>query len=223
MRKGEPDPRPRAPVRQLAHAELAPVRRTSLLTALRPPPLDFHQLFISRRSQRSLRRARLKDELGWLSYATAPQFVAVHEGLPRSRRPALASGALHAVTPILFSGGGRPRAWRCRPEAAVVDLLAITDGEAIRRLRAEAAELLPGCPGCDLIVVVVDDELLAAAYEDPDSLAWRDAGTLFQTLALAATALGLGFCPLGILGNAALDGLAAQDRFRALGMAVVGA
>jgi hypothetical protein len=126
------------------------------------------------------------------------------------------------VTPILVSGSGYPRAWQCRPEAGEVDVLKIADSLAIRRLRDEARDLLPDCRGCDLVVLASDDDLLAAAYETWQSLALRDAGALLQTLALAATALGLGFCPLGILGGAALQALASPRRFRALGVAVVG-
>ena len=189
---------------------------------LRPASLTFDDVFLNRRSRRALARALLRDELGWLGYATAAQFEAEHQGLPRLLKPALAAGGLHAVTPILVSGLGYPRAWRCRPEAGKVDVLTIADPQAIRRLRAEASELLPDCSGCDLVVLVLDEALLAAAYEFWASLAWRDAGALLQTLALAATALGLGFCPLGILGGAALEALASPRRFRALGAAVVG-
>ena len=182
----------------------------------------FDDVFLSRRSRRALARASLRDELGWLGYATTAQFEAEHQGLPRSLRPALAAGALHAVTPILVSGSGYSRAWRCRPESGEVDALMIVDALAIRRLRDEATDLLPDCRGCDLVVLVADDDLLAAAYETWQSLAWRDAGALLQTLALAAAALGLGFCPLGMLGGAALEALAAPRRFRALGAAVIG-
>lgn len=216
------DPRPKRPALSVTPTEVGHSRGRLAVRRLQPAALMFDEVFLSRRSRRALGRATLRDELGWLSYATASRFEGDHQGLPRSLRPALAAGGLHAVNAVLVSGSGSPRAWQCRPEAEAVDVLTIADPGAIRRLRNEARDLLPDCSRCDLVVLVADDDLLAAAYDDWGSLAWRDAGALLQTLALAATALGLGFCPLGLLGGAVLEALAAPSRFRALGAAVIG-
>jgi hypothetical protein len=169
-----------------------------------------------------MRRARLKDVLGWLSYATTPAFIGSQNGIPRSRGPALASGALQAITPVLLSGAGQPRVWRCEAQLGIVGQLAVADAASTLSLRAQARELLPDCRGCDLVVLVSDDALLESVYDEWETLAWRDAGAMLQTLGFAATALGLGFCPLGILGSMLLEGLAAPRRFRARGVAVVG-
>ena len=50
------------------------------------------------------------------------------------------------------------------------------------------------------LVLLGETGLVGAAYENPVSLLWRDAGALLATLHLCATSLGLGFCPLGVLG-----------------------
>ena len=89
-------------------------------------------------------------------------------------------------------------------------------------LRARAKEALPGTAGCDLIALICDMAALHAVYEAADSLGWRDAGATLQTLSLTATAAGLGFCPLALLGGEVCDALGMGPRWRSVGVAVVG-
>jgi len=61
-----------------------------------------------------------------------------------------------------------------------------------------------------------------AAYEHPESLVWRDAGSLLAVLHLTATALDLGFCILGPLGHDIVMGLRGPPTLIAVGTAAVG-
>lgn len=52
-----------------------------------------------------------------------------------------------------------------------------------------------------------------SAYADSETLVWRDAGAMLQTLALVAELFGLGFCPLGILGSEVVSALPSGGSF----------
>lgn len=56
-----------------------------------------------------------------------------------------------------------------------------------------------------------------------DSLSWRNAGALLATMQLAAGGLGLGFCPLGLLGEEVAASLfPSSGRLVAVGTCLVG-
>jgi nitroreductase len=96
------------------------------------------------------------------------------------------------------------------------------DRAKLVRFRDRTRELVPQADG-SIIVLVGDLVLISAFYENPGSLLFRDAGALLQTLALAAEAYGLGFCPLGLLGQEIVESLG-LDPMNAvpLGAAVLG-
>lgn len=96
------------------------------------------------------------------------------------------------------------------------------DRAKLVRFRDRTRELVPRADG-SIIVLVGDLVLISAFYENPGSLLFRDAGALLQTLALAAEAYGLGFCPLGLLGQEIVESLG-LDPMNAvpLGAAVLG-
>ena len=71
-------------------------------------------------------------------------------------------------------------------------------------------------------MLVGDMNRVAALYERPESLLWRDAGVLLQTLALVATAYRLALCPLGILGTAVVRALGLPEPILGVGVALIG-
>jgi len=61
-------------------------------------------------------------------------------------------------------------------------------------------------------------ELVSAAYDNPESLVWRDAGALLFAICLFAEGLGLAACPLGFVGQWSVEALGfPADRFLAVG------
>jgi len=186
------------------------------------PDVRFWEVLRSRRSRRSLAPAPLRETLGWLNASTRPAFTAEHLGLPRTKTPSISAGALNSITPLLLLGRGHPRLLRPRPLDAVAEVLSIHDVAPLLALRARAREAVPPTAGCDLVVLVCDMAKLGAAYDAADSLGWRDAGAVLQTLGLTATAAGLGFCPLALLGGEVCDALSIRPRLRGVGVAVVG-
>ena len=215
----DPTPRPDATPGERA---AWPVAGRLRVPELPLPDVGFWEVVRSRRSRRSLAPAPLRETLGWLNASTRPAFKAEHQGLPRTKTPSIAAGALNSITPLLLVGRGHPRVLRPRPLDAAAEWLAIHDAAPLETLRARAQQALPMAAGCDLVVLVCDMAKMGAAYEAAKSLGWRDAGALLQTLSMTATAAGLGFCPLALLGGEVRDALAIGPRFESVGIAVVG-
>jgi hypothetical protein len=89
--------------------------------------------------------------------------------------------------------------------------------------RQESGVLVPLNRGV-LIALASEPGKTAAKYENPHSLVWRDAGTVLGYMSVVAEALGLTFCPLGLLGKRFVSEMVAGDpRIQATGLAILGA
>jgi nitroreductase len=75
-----------------------------------------------------------------------------------------------------------------------------------------------------LIALAAESGRTAAKYENAESLIWRDAGIALGYMSIVAEALGLTFCPLGVLGEPYVSAVVSGDpRIQAAGLAVLGA
>ena len=73
-----------------------------------------------------------------------------------------------------------------------------------------------------LVGFIAESGKTASKYENPESLVWRDAGTLLGYMSLVAEALRLQFCPLGLTGDPELgDVLAPQSGLHGAGLSIV--
>jgi SagB-type dehydrogenase family enzyme len=131
------------------------------------------------------------------------------------------AGALHPIEVLLVIGTVNPRIARYDPLGHSLDLLRLRDASAMHDLLAKVREIVPQANGTT-IVLVGDERRVGAKYENPESLFWRDAGALLQTMSLVATANRLACCFLGILGVDALRAIGLQDRLTPTGVAVIG-
>nr|WP_137828000.1 hypothetical protein [Methylobacterium sp. L1A1] len=97
------------------------------------------------------------------------------------------------------------------------------DAALVATLNAVSVEAVLGRrTGCT-IRFVADVAKVAAAYEEPLSLVWRDAGCLLATLCFAAEWAGLCACPLGFEGQELVGPLGfSEQRFLATGAVQVG-
>lgn len=220
----EADPAPRSPPWG-GEAEPWPVRHTLQLAAPAPPPVStFAETLAARRSVRRMTAAPLREVANLLGFARAERRAWVHEGLRRASRPSPSAGALHPVEVLVVPMRGAPRAFRHVPDVPSLDILRVADPDALRLHRRFAAELAPEARGA-LLLFVGDAARVGAAYRRPDSLLWRDAGALLQTIHLCATAFRMAFCPLGPLGQEVFDAVLAPvdgRSLRAVGTALVG-
>ncbi|MGU3420801.1 hypothetical protein [Methylobacterium sp. D54C] len=103
------------------------------------------------------------------------------------------------------------------PDAHAFGILDV-DAARICALNGSAVRAVLGRETGCTIRFIADVAKVAAAYEEPYSLVWRDAGCLLATLCLAAEWLGLTACPLGFLGQDMVGGLRfPEPRFLAAG------
>lgn len=187
-----------------------------------PPSLTFTEVFEGRRSARELETAPLRTVLNLLGYALSPRFVREGDPLGRTRRPSLSSGALHPIETVIVHGRSRRRVLRYDARLHCVELLRVANSDAVKRFDNRCRSILPDASATTLCFIG-DSRRVAAAYDNYESLLWRDAGAVLQTVALTATAYRLGFCPLGLLGTDLVIALGLDRNFIVpVGCAVLG-
>lgn len=217
--RSDEDPRPRATPRTGKPALSWSVVRALRCPDIVPPPSQpFEAVLEQRRSERRLTRAPLRQVINAIAFATRPRAILEGDAFHRSRRPSPSAGALHPVDLVLIAP---PRAFRYEPLTHQVEVLRVARPEVLGHILHQSRIILPECSATP-IVFVADLARVACHYDNPESLLWRDAGALLQTLALVATAYGLAFCPLGILGGPILDALGVGSEAAAVGAAVMG-
>jgi len=91
-----------------------------------------------------------------------------------------------------------------------------------RPVWADMQRVLPA-PSATLLILAAEPGRTSAKYEAAASLVWRDAGVLLGFLAVAAEALGLNYCPLGVTGDSWVKRLLDQPGLAGVGAAFVGA
>jgi hypothetical protein len=199
-----------------------PVSRTMVLPPPVPPPItDFATVIAARNSSRHIRRTSLRETANFLAFACA---VRSTWGLDsaRSSRPAHSAGALHPVEVLLVAGARRDRVFRIDPLLNAIQSLRTRWTPPLKSLDAKLAAMLPHARS-DYLVFLADPAVTDSCYLDPESLIWRDAGALMQTLHFCATAYRLAFCPAGITGaELAAATFGADSRLIGAGVAVVG-
>jgi len=187
-----------------------------------PLPQDFSTIVEARRSARAMRLAPLRELVNVIAFATRPRFVRDDESFARSRRLSPSAGALHPIDVLLVDWRGSPRVMRYDTWEHRLELLIVGNAQALGDLAQKCVEILPNTRGTAL-VLLGDLSTVSAAYENPTSLFWRDAGALLQTLALTATAYRLAFCPLGILGGEVASAIGLdKEHSQSAGAAMIG-
>ena len=199
-------------------------RRVRELGFLPSPTAPFEDAIVSRRSVRRLQDAGLRQVLPVARFALRTRAEWSSGGLPRSSALPASFGALHVVQLLIaFERKGRPVLFRYLADADSLDWLRPPDLDRLAGLFERRKQFLPSASG-PLLIFAADMNLARAAYGEPESLVWRDAGALLQTMQVVAGAYRLGFCPLGLHGDEAVEALFGrdQDAVCAVGAAVIG-
>ncbi len=140
-------------------------------------------------------------------------------GFPLTMRPTPSAGAIHPIH-VLASAYQGHQWWRYDPnEHAIAEVVEVV--ATLPEIRLALQDVLPHVDGT-LLLFVAEPGKTFAKYEQGCSLVWRDAGVLLGHLALAAEALDLNFCPLGITGEPWASRLDQQGRLLGVGMALFG-
>lgn len=178
-------------------------------------------MLASRRSRREFAEPATHEDLAALfdlccrTQSTSPSGL----GFDLEFRPYPASGAIHSIHILVQRVTGE--GWS-RYDPHDHALVALPQSRiAADAARYRASEVVDA-PNATLIGFTAEPGKLAAKYEFPESLIWRDAGVLLGYLSLGAQALGLAFCPLGITGDPHLSIDLNQRHLRGMGMALLG-
>jgi len=137
-------------------------------------------------------------------------------GFSLERRGVPSAGAIHPVHILV-----------CDPSRALWQRY---DGErhAFHGLGAVPAGLLSACAAMvpwgqgRILFFAAEPGMTAAKYNDAVSLVLRDAGVLQGCAAIAAEALDLSFCLLGLTGDPWVSALSQEGKLRGVGAALVG-
>lgn len=164
----------------------------------------------------------LGDVLTVVAAATTIRSVAEGDLFARSKRTAPSAGALHPISVVIVRPGPPALPLRVDPASPGFQALSVVNRTAMcNQMRHLNAVVPSGQP--TYIVLLGDIRLVEAAYVNPNSLLWRDAGALLATLHLCAANLGLGFCPLGLLGESFKSAIFPEvDHMIACGTAAIG-
>jgi len=138
-------------------------------------------------------------------------------GFSIERRPTPSAGAIHPIH-IVVEGPGIP--WS-HYEAKSHALSRLSNGHLLEPLGSACAEIIDA-PNAWTLLFIAEPGRTAAKYAFAQSLVWRDAGVLQGTLAIAAEALDIGFCLLGLTGEPWASMLS-ENRLIGVGVALAGA
>ncbi|MCO3670171.1 SagB/ThcOx family dehydrogenase [Pseudomonas aeruginosa] len=141
-------------------------------------------------------------------------------GFDLEHRAAPSAGAIHPIH-IVLKRPGDDRWWLYEPRTHhLVELRQAA--EKLAGLFEHTRQVLEGADATRILFLAEPSKTLCK-YQDGCSLVWRDAGALLAVIALAATALELTFCPLGITGEPWASSLADQGKLAGVGLALLGA
>lgn len=221
LSKAQIDPVPRNVPLGFRPLDWPAVRRIALPRVALPPAVEFAAVLGERSSDRSIRRAPLRELANYLAFATLSKRKWGTAPI-RTSRPTHSAGALHPVEIVIVAGSARRHLLRLDQTAGALDRLRTVARKPLDDLNGRITDIFPDAR-CDYLVLLADFALAEAHYVEPETLIWRDAGALMQTLHLCATAYRLAFCPAGIRGHELAEALfGATSRVWSVGAAVVG-
>ena len=173
----------------------------------------------SRRTARAFRALEVRNLGDWLDMSCRVQQIQRSDlGFDLSRRPAPSAGAIHPIH-VVLSTPGQP-GWH-RYDAKEHTLVAFESSLAAHEVHKAMQGVLTA-PDATLVLLAAEPGMTGAKYDHPASLIWRDAGALLAVMGLAAQALSLAFCPLGVTGEPWVGRLLEERGLVGVGAAFVG-
>ena len=172
----------------------------TLLLSRSPPACNTSaaSLLRSRRTARHFGEVLPADLSGWFDLSCrVQQRQSSGLGFDLTRRPAPSAGAIHPIHVVLTW----PQASDWHRYDPFDHALRSFHGKADPREAHASLQQVLAAPDAALVLLAAEAGRTQAKYEHAASLVWRDAGALLATMALAAHALSLAFCPLGVTGE----------------------
>ena len=180
---------------------------------------ELGQLLRTRRTERQFDAISDADLGAWLDLCCRSELVqgSIY-GFDLRWKPTPSAGAIHPIHLVLGTPG--LATWRRYDDVGhgLVDVPSALDARDVHRF---VQDVLPA-PHATVILLAAEVGKTAAKYDHPASLVWRDAGALLAVMGLAAHALSLAFCPLGVTGEPWVGRLLDQQGLFGVGAAFVG-
>lgn len=213
------DPKPK-PVQRAVSCRLLSSGSEQLSAAAERPSIDYFDVLESRRSAvpiSDLTRSQLATLLWHSGRSMHTQRNA--NGILRQKRPYPSAGAIYEVEALVL----RPFSNALSRYNAIAHSLEEVQADPIRlsQFKAERASIV-GENGTAMLFAYHLCPL-EAAYDEAQSLGWRDVGSIQVVFHLTATALGLRSTLFGILGSTLVESLSSScGRYIGAGGLVVG-
>jgi len=158
---------------------------------------NFFDAIKVRRSEKRLKKL-IDDQLDHLLwFSSKAHAVAMNDGYLFSLRSSPSAGAIHPID-IIIHRPDNVRLEYYNPFEHCLYPLNLNQG-IVDAFLQHIAEAFPNRDGV-LLWFVGHGDRTSASYINHESLVWRDAGALIQTVQLTAVCLGLVSCPVGSLG-----------------------
>lgn len=180
-----------------------PIQHTIKLSKnIDPLPARFDQVITGRKSQRTFSGNNLQQLSNILWYtAKVKQTFVQDNGYVLTHRGTPSAGARHPIDILIIDkvlfDNDLPHYYNpIEHSLNKLDLATQIVETFIRHI-----DTLIDTTNATIMWFVVHPERTAAKYENPESLIWRDAGALINSVQLTCTALNIKCCPVGSLGE----------------------
>lgn len=184
--------------------------------------IDFWVTLRSRKSGRNLLNCSLSD----LSSVLFHSFQTRQSRIMPNRRVWLSrtcpsAGGLHPIVPIVLNPPSlNSGAWTYNPQKHQLGCIQDFAAEHVEEICNLVAQIVDE-PKSTIIWLIAQTNLLDAAYKNPETLIWREAGALTMTIQCVATALRLQSRMIGATGGEQLKQVWGSG-FMALGGIILG-
>ncbi|MBU6464010.1 MAG: hypothetical protein KGL35_11545 [Bradyrhizobium sp.] len=186
------------------------------------PAKSFRDVALSRRTMRVAEPMALSDLMMLVRFVVARREIGIAENSGRSRKIPVSAGALHPIDVLIVAGPGISGPIVYSDVDDSFGSIPLINAHDFSFETEKLESMLPHAKG-HLLLFTGDLDMVDRAYENPESLLWRDAGAMLQCFAFAATALDLAFVPLGSLGASVLRNLRCpSSTFSAVATAFIG-
>ncbi len=180
---------------------------------------SFADIALSRRTRREFAALSLEQLGSLLTLTCRTQHRTRSElGFSLSRAPCPSAGAIHPIHVLLIQPNDK-NWYRYAPHTHTLHQIPSTVDAA--SVMASMHDIVPAS-AATLLLFAAEPGMTASKYEAPESLVWRDAGVQLGFFAMAAEALDLNFCPLGVTGEPWIGRLIDQTGLAGVGAALLG-
>lgn len=216
------EPKVRQKISPIAPLKYRVIDRHILPSDSNSRPEEFTRILELRRSRRKFQSVSL-DDLGPLFYLSSRTKEAVNSenGLIIERRNVPSSGGLHTID-CFVSKFDDEKWYVYNSHRHSLDEVMVKDPSMLSCFKDKCQGLFDCSREPYLIWYVCDLDRLGCKYENPESLALREAGAIAAIQSLIAESRNLAFCMLGLTGSDEARALLDERQLLGVGTVVVG-